>query len=146
MIARAGSGWQVTLADLSLILFIVTASALSQGDTSPDAPPAPAQRSATAEPTAVWRPGGPALAAWLAQQPRDARQLVTIISPYAPTGQERALSLAVALAQEARRAGFAARVVVEPGEGGPSATLAYDQPLARALQRGGEPTFKDQAR
>ena len=145
MIARAGSGWQVTLADLSLILFIVTAAALSQGAPQ-GAPSAPAQRSATAEPTAVWRPGGPALAAWLAQQPRDARQLVTIIAPYAPAGQERALGLAVSLAQEASRAGFAARVVVEPGEGGPSATLAYDQPLARALQRGGEATFKDQAR
>lgn len=146
MIARAGSGWQVTLADLSLILFIVTASALSQGGASPSATPAPAQRSATAEPLAVWRPGGPALAAWLAQQPRDPRQLVTIIAPYAPAGQERALSIAVSLAQEARRAGFAARVVVEPGEGGPSATLAYDQPLARALQRGNQPTFKDDAR
>lgn len=146
MIARAGSGWQVTLADLSLILFIVTAAALSQGGAPQGAPSVPAQRSATAEPTAVWRPGGPALAAWLAQQPRDPRQLVTIIAPYAPAGQERALGLAVSLAQEASRAGFAARVVVEPGEGGPSATLAYDQPLARALQRGGEPTFKDQAR
>ncbi len=146
MIARAGSGWQVTLADLSLILFIVTASALSQGGPSPSKPPAPAQRSATAEPLAVWRPGGPALGAWLAQQPHDPRQQLTIIAPYAAPAQESALSAAVSLAQEARAAGFAPRVVVEPGQGGPSVTLAYDQPLARALQRGNQPTFKDDAR
>lgn len=144
MIARAGSGWQTTLADLSLILFMVTASALQQNAASAARPPA--QRSATAEPTAVWRPGGPALTAWLAAQPRDPRQLLTIMAPYAPQGEDAALSAAVGLAREAQAAGFAARVVVEPGEGGPSATLAYDRPLARGLQRDGSVPLKEPAR
>ena len=39
MIARVGSGWQTVLADLALILFMVTASAVSQAQDDP--PPEP---------------------------------------------------------------------------------------------------------
>ena len=44
MIARLGSGWQTVLADLSLILFMITAAAVSQAPAQPAqlAPPAAA--------------------------------------------------------------------------------------------------------
>ena len=53
MIARAGSGWQTLLADLAIILFMVTAAALSQSkDAAAIAAPQPSPRS---EPLAIWR-------------------------------------------------------------------------------------------
>ena len=36
MIARVGSGWQTVLADLSIILFMIAASAVSQAGEEPD--------------------------------------------------------------------------------------------------------------
>lgn len=42
MIARAGSGWQTVLADLSLILFMVTAAAVQD---APAVPPAQDRKS-----------------------------------------------------------------------------------------------------
>jgi hypothetical protein len=131
---RAGTGWQTTLTDLALILFMITASALSAMHEGTAAPPSP-----QAEPMAVWRSGpqAPPLDAWLAEQPRDPRQMLTIRAAYAPGGQGAALDEAIRIARAAGSAGMAARIVVEPGAGGTSATLAYDRPperLARALQ------------
>ncbi|MFM5954931.1 MAG: hypothetical protein ACKOPE_11620 [Novosphingobium sp.] len=127
MIARMGSGWQTVLADLSLILFMVTASAVSE------VPAAPVQAGsvlpALGEPAAVWRqtPGAPPLATWLAASP-DPRLRLTIVA--APAEATAALRLADA-------AGRPARVLVEPEASGIAATLTYDQPapLARGLQR-----------
>ena len=130
MIARAGSGWQTVLADLSLILFIVTAAAVQDAPAvPPSAASAPTAPPALADPVAVWR-GADAgeLARWLKTQPADPRQRLTIVAPTA----------AAALALDmARDAGRPARVVIEPdGQGTPYATLTYDQSagLARALQ------------
>jgi hypothetical protein len=133
MIARAGSGWQTTLADLSLILFMVTVAALSQAGDGADGA---ARASPQGAPLAVYRPGkgAPPLATWLLDQPRDARQLLTIISTYRPGGEAQALTLALALAQQASAADMAARVIIEPGDGGASAALAYDQPDAPLAQ------------
>lgn len=127
MIARMGSGWQTVLADLSLILFMVTASAVSEAPAAPmqSAPVLPA----LGEPAAVWRqaPGAPPLASWLAASP-DPRLRLTIIA--APAEAAAALRLAGA-------AGRPARVLIEPEAKGIAATLTYDQtePLARRLQR-----------
>lgn len=133
--ARAGTGWQTVLADLSIILFMVTASALSQ---APDGPvPAPAARGASpispqGEPLALYRaePGAPPLREWLSGQAVDPRQQLTIIAHYRPGTQSEAVSRASALAGEAGQAGARARIVVEPGEGGVTASLAYDLPEA----------------
>ena len=125
MIARAGSAWQTVLADLSLILFMVTASAVSQ---APSEAKTPAGRFAMADPVAVWRPtaGGPPLARWLADQPADARLRLTLVA-HAPTHDEAA-ALATALAA-AGEAGAAARVVIDRDPGPPlEAILAYDRP------------------
>ena len=132
MIARAGSGWQTVLADLSLILFMVTAAALSQvgeGD-GRKAAPAPVSASPQAEPLAVWRPGpgAPALARWLEQQSADHRQQLSIVAHYARGDMGPTLDLARGFGREAEAAGLSARVVVEPGADGISATLAYDAP------------------
>ena len=130
MIARAGSGWQTLLADLSIILFMVTAAALSQaGDGAGGAAPQPSPRS---EPLAVWRGGAdaPRLAAWLDGQPRDPRQQLSIVAHYpaeaGSAGQQAALAEASVLLADAGAAGRLARLVVEPGADGIAASLAYD--------------------
>ena len=123
MIARTGSGWQYALADLSLILFMVTAAALSQAGAK-DA----AQPSRQGEMLAVWAaaPGAPPLADWLAMQAPDSRQQLTIVARYTAGDQSRALAQASALAASAGVAGHRARIVIEPGDGGVTAALAYD--------------------
>lgn len=138
MTVRVGTGWQTIIADLSMILFMLTASAVSRQDTSakaaPASAPAPAPR---AEPVAVWiaGEGAPPLKDWLAQQPRDARQQVTITATYAPGAMQEALAQAQRLAAQAGEA----RVLVEPGApgdpGGMRVVIGYDAPEAR-LARG----------
>ena len=144
MTARVGTGWQTTLADLSLILFMVTASAVSgQPDklptTSPaTSPPTSPPTSPRSEPTAVWvgGPGAPALRQWLAGQPRDPRQQVTISARYAPGRMAEAAARAQALADEA---GDGARIVVEPGAPDVRVVVGFDAPaalLAHSLRSG----------
>jgi len=147
MIVRAGSGWQTVLADLSLILFMVTAAALSQAEADGRAAKRHAQRAVTpispqGEPLAVYRAGegAPPLAQWLAGQSPDARQQVTIVAQYPPGGQAGALAEAGTLAEQAGAAGARARIVIEPGTAGAVVSLAYDDPratLARGLQGDG---------
>lgn len=141
MIARAGSGWQTVLADLSLILFMTTAAVVAE----PPVPAAPPPRAAPAlpamgEPVAVWSgaPGGPALGDWLAQTALDPRLRLTIVA--SPAEAETALRLAAG-------AGRAARVLIEPGASGPPlATLTYDQALlAQGLQQRGTTEPKEPA-
>jgi hypothetical protein len=133
MIARAGSGWQTVLADLSLILFMLTAATLSQtpetgggqnGETA----------SQQSEPVAVYATGNgaPPLADWLLDQPHDPRQQLTIVAHYTAGGQDAALAQATVFARTAGQSGLAARIIVEPGQqAGVTATLAYDAPVAR---------------
>jgi len=149
MIARSvGSSWQTILADLSLILFMVTASALDStsdgplGDghaparASPAAPrPAPAPPpilpAPRAEPVGVWRPGGahaPTLARWLGDVARDPRLRLTITVHYAPGGRAQALAEAARLDRAAGAHGDTARIVVEPGQpAGANAVVGYDE-------------------
>lgn len=131
MKVRAGTGWQYLLADLSLILFIVTAAALSRTSDGP----ATAPLSPQGEPLAFYRAdaGAPPLGQWLREQPPDPRQQLTIVAQYAPGRQIEALGRAEALAREAGAAGSQARIVVEPGAGGTTASLAFDAPRAASL-------------
>ena len=120
MIARPGSSWQTVLADLSLILFMVTATALSDSPAKAP-PPAPLVLPALGEPVAVWRsePGGPSLEDWLASQAADPRQRLTLVA--APADGPAALAQAARLPRPAR-------VLIEPGlAGAPYATLTYDR-------------------
>lgn len=132
--ARAGTGWQTTLADLSIILFMVTASTLSQSEAAPA--PQRVQASPQSQPLAVYRAeaGAPPLREWLAGQSADVRQQLTIVAQFAPGHQAEALAGAEALAREAGEGGTRARIVVEPGTDGITASLAYDDPKATMVQ------------
>ena len=127
MIARVGSGWQTVLADLSLILFMVTASAVSEAR---DEPAKPAGGFAMAEPVAVWRPSpaGQTLAQWLSAQQSDPRLRLTLFIHVPVGGEAAALRLAGGAAPDAR-------VVIDREPGPPlEAILAFDratQPVQR---------------
>jgi hypothetical protein len=151
MIARAGSGWQTVLADLSLILFMTTAATLAATPDDETAGQARTVRTGQApspasEPVAIYRPaaGAPPLSQWLAEQSPDARQRLTIVGHYAPGGQAELLSRIAALANEAGTRLQGVRIVAEPGTPDLVATLAYDAPpaplaappVARGLQGG----------
>lgn len=143
MIVRAGTGWQYLLADLSLILFMVTAAALAQTFDAPVDAPKAVTISPQGEPLAFYRleAGAPPLGQWLQDQSADARQQLTIIAQYVPGKQAAALSQAEVLARAAGEAGAQARIVIEPGAGGTSASLAYDVPgasMARDLHELGK--------
>jgi hypothetical protein len=139
MIVRAGTGWQYLLADLSLILFMVTAAALAETVDAPNT----ATISPQGEPVALYRveAGAPPLGQWLHDQSADARQQLTIVAQYVPGRQAEALGQAERLAREAGEAGAKARIVVEPGQAGTVAALAYDVPeasMARDLHKIGQ--------
>lgn len=138
MIPRLAGGWQTTMADLSLILFIVSVAGLQAGkagraDQDEHAPPA------QAEPLAVYRAGddAPPLGEWLAEQAPDPRQHLTIVATYRPGEVDAAAREAIALAHQASAQQQPARIVLEPGDAARViATLAYDQPspeMARNL-------------
>jgi hypothetical protein len=137
VIVRSGSGWQYILADLSLILFMVTAAALAQAqDVAPPPPVAkarPPKLSVQGEPVAIYRsvPNAPPLHDWLRDQLTDPRQHLTIVSQYRPGGQVDAMMVAQNLAQDAGEAGEKARIVVEPGSEAATAVLAFDGPAGK---------------
>ncbi len=129
--------WQTILADLALILFMMTAAALANAPDGPLLPngpkPVPQLRppapSARGEPVGVWRdgPGSPGLIEWLAQQARDPRLRVSILVRHVPGHERAALARAEALMAMAGARGAGARIVIEPGgEDGASVVLAYD--------------------
>jgi len=142
MISRISFGWQTTMADLAMILFMVTAAGISaQQQQKPQSQLVPVSRSqpAQGEPLAIYRAhtNAPPISDWLAEQAPDQRQYLTIVARYQPGNVESAARKAVALAQEAGMAGVPARIVLEPGEGAELlATLAFDRPettMARPL-------------
>lgn len=143
-VPRSPVGWQTMLADLSLILFMVTAAAMAevpdkQDPSRPTRPSADKLRAAgqaapaISEPLAIWRPapGGPPLALWLAEQQGDNRQLLSITLRYPPAAQQEALRLAGQMAAAAGAKGARARIVIEPapsaGRIEAVAALAYDK-------------------
>jgi hypothetical protein len=139
MARSVGTGWQMIIADLSMILFMLTASAVARQDSSAQTKlaPASANRSAAgpaprSEPVAVWigGEGAPPLGQWLAQQPRDARQQVTITATYAPGAMQEALAQAQVLAKDAGEA----RILVEPGSPGMRVVIGYDAPESSLAQ------------
>jgi len=115
---RGLTGWQTSLADLSLILFAVVAASY-RGDPGEEAVPRPEEVEqaldvALGQPMAVFRPGGDAdLTRWLAAQNMDEGALATVIVRHRPGSAARAASEAAHLADEIERAGHHARLVVE---------------------------------
>lgn len=140
---RGGPGWQMILADLALILFLLTLSALPaaeaetgrrlaarEGYTRPRAEIAAAQ--------ALFRPvaGGPSLGAWLRAQPADPRATLTIFAIHPAGGEAAAFARAEALAAEARAAGARVRTIIAVGDETETyASLAYDAEVAEPTRQ-----------
>ena len=132
--------WQTLLADLALVLFIITAAAWARSNgtrsngmhgrqASVLANAMPRADAAGSAPLAVYRdgPGAPTLGAWLAQQAPDARQQLTIVTHYTQASAPGLPARIAALLADARAAGTSPRLVIEPGPGGTSAGIGFDQ-------------------
>ena len=133
-------GWQTLLADLSLILFMVTAAAMAAKPDRVASLRNTARAANTAcapglgEPLAVWRAGGSqTLGHWLAGEQRDGRQQLTISAQYLAGTEGEAMTAAQALVGQAGVVGQTARVILFPANadvGDLSASLAYDRSQA----------------
>ena len=145
---RVGHGWQLIIADLALILFLLTLSALPAAEAEAGrqlAARAVQEKTArdTARPEAeiaaaqaLFRPvaGGPSLGAWLKTQSPDPRATLTIFAVHAPGGEAEAWARAGTLAAEARAAGARVRTIITAGqEAEIYASLAYDADPTEAL-------------
>lgn len=132
MTTRLSQTWQITLADLSLILFIISASAVSLEKNKPaedkaqatapeqqDLPKAnsPAKERAAVAPVAFFRDVGDdaALGDWLSRYAADPREQLTIRATYANGEFGKALERTSALASETQAAGKFPRIVIEEG-------------------------------
>jgi hypothetical protein len=139
---RGGHGWQLILADLALILFLLTLSALPAAEAESgrrladseardkDARGPNLPEIAAAQ--ALFRPveGGPSLSAWLAAQGSDPRATLTIFVTHGEGREAAAWQRAQALAAEARAAGTRVRTIIVAGQAEDLyASLAYDTPL-----------------
>ncbi|MEO1729498.1 MAG: hypothetical protein AAFR64_02035 [Pseudomonadota bacterium] len=133
--SRNPASWQLILADLSLILFLVTSAALTQSgsksDTSDQAagqPNAPAQM-ASAQALYRGRPGLLSFGEWLGEQPLDPRASLTIVAQHRAGRQDKAWSQARSMAATASALGVRSRVIIREGETyDVYASLAFDQP------------------
>ncbi len=125
---RTGVGWQYAIADLALILFLIAASGLSRPKPVAAQVPKPSPP-LVADPVAVWRPGAdmPTLGEWLASQPRDSRQRLTIIARYVGNDVNAASGRAAGLLTSAGPSAGPVRIVIEPAASDDlSAALTWD--------------------
>lgn len=149
--ARGGHGWQLILADLALILFLLSLSALpaAEAESGRRLAARAVQEQATrkaaqtevASAQALFRPvaGGPSLGDWLAAQAPDARATVTVFAFHKPGGEAGAWARAQTLAAEARSAGTQVRTIISVGTADEVyASLAYDQQVAQIGPDGGK--------
>jgi hypothetical protein len=110
-------GWQLVLADLSLILFLTTATALSdkheRGSDEATSPVYPGEGSSAAS-LYLATGGDTAFADWLTAQPRDPREQMTIRADYSASEREVVMAQIRELTHVAGEAGFRPRVILEP--------------------------------
>ena len=116
------SSWQVILADLALILFMVTASALNDEEEA-EAESAslagnPVAFSQEAPASAIWHPGNvdQPLGLWLRQEGTDPRMQASLTIRYRLSDLDEALRQGSMLVQEARQAGHDLRIIAEPAQ------------------------------
>jgi hypothetical protein len=145
-----GHGWQLILADLALILFLLTLSALPAAEAETGQKLADreargekarrALRTEVAAAQALFRPvaDGPSLSEWLSAQAPDPRATLTIFAVHATGGEAAAWARAQQLAQEAHASGAQVRTIITVG-GKPDlyASLAYDEVVAGTETQGG---------
>lgn len=121
MMTSGKANWQMIIADLALILFMVTAASLDTDRIPEESPPAEwrdTQLPIEGEMLALYRAdfSAPSLDQWLADQAPDERQSLTIVARYEPGGREGAMQGAEELASAAGVQGLQARIVLEPGD------------------------------
>jgi hypothetical protein len=144
---RGGHGWQLILADLALILFLLALSALPAAEAESGRRLADAEarerdalgviQPEVAPAQALFRPisGGPSLGEWLAAQGPDPRATLTIFAVHIGGSEAAAWQRAEALAAEARASGVAVRVIITAGMHEEAyASLAYDAAIAEAAR------------
>lgn len=128
-----GSAWLVPLADLSMILFIITAAALSAQNQSP--PQEQHREGGFAQGAAmavfVDAPGGPTLRDWLSTRRPGPGELLTLEARYAPGQRAQIIARADELAAVAIAAGVEPRVVLQAAPAGSTrsslqAVIAHD--------------------
>jgi hypothetical protein len=132
MTATPGTSWQIMLADLSIILFLTTFSALAKGEAAPPKPaiPVAAPALAVAEPVAMWRAGkgAPPLDQWLNGQAIDNRMRINVHGGYRPGRRDAVMAEAAALSATPALAGRAIRLILEPAAADAvTVTLSFDQ-------------------
>lgn len=140
---RGGHGLQLIVADLALILFLLTLSALPAAEAESgnrladtdarEKEAAPRALPEIAPAQALFRPvaGGPSLARWLDAQAPDPRATLTIFATHASGREGAAWARAEALAAEARRQGTQVRTIISAGRSDDIyASLAYDAVIA----------------
>lgn len=128
MVIRDSNSWQLILADLALILFLVATAAIAdEGEKDTSASSATAQADVPAQ--ALYRPypGAPTLSQWLEQQRPDPRMTLSVVATHPGDQAEMAWHAAQELAQSARKTGIRVRVVLREGDKPDLyASLAYD--------------------
>lgn len=137
--AKGGHGWQLILADLALILFLLTLSALpaAEAENGRRVAARAAQEQTSRKETeaevaaaqALFRPvaGGPSLGEWLKTQAPDPRATLTIFAIHTGAREAEAWARTEALAAEARASGARVRTIISAGATDEIyASLAYD--------------------
>lgn len=112
-----GSSWLVPLADLSLILFIITAASLSgRPEREGVGQPQPVGSFAQGVPASVHidLPHGPTLGEWLADYHPGSGEQLTVEGYFIPADRAAIAARAEELAQQALAAGFQPRVILQP--------------------------------
>lgn len=146
-VMRGGHGWQLILADLALILFLLALSALPAAEAENGKRLADrearkkeallALRAEIAASQALYRPlaEGPSLSDWLAAQQPDPRATLTIFAVHPAGHAARSWARAEALAAEARARGVRVRTIITAGDADDLyASLAYDEVIAGAAR------------
>lgn len=112
ILGQSSSRWQTVIADLSLILFLVAASAI--GDDAASEPGAQAGDSVS---LSIWRAGAaaPPLSEWLAESAPDDSQRLAITITYGQGGLAGAIAEAETIRRAAGAAGADALLEIVPG-------------------------------
>ena len=126
---EGGHSWQLVLADLSLILFLVTLTALvnAEGAEQGAAPSSPY----IAPAQALFRPtdNGPSLSEWLEEQAVDPRMTLTIVAQHSGIDREAMWQAAQDMVASIKARDIRKRVIITEGETSDVfASLAYDDP------------------
>jgi hypothetical protein len=134
MMRRRAPSWQITLADLALILFVTVLAGLAAGRSRDSARE---EDTVIAGAQALYRRTPEvSLGQWLGEQQADNRMQLTIFARYAAGERMEMWEEARAMMGEAQQAGYSSRVILEPGTASETyAVLAYDATAQAAMMQ-----------